>query len=88
MAVYLWRIFKWVRTELTLYTRLDKDSDPVDGRYSLMNFFSYRADFWLSTNTYAKPIALAPVVMHVQTGGLGGWQMGRWTREAGPPHTP
>eukprot|EP00667_Euglena_gracilis_P003442 EG_transcript_3453 len=58
MAVYLWRIFKWVRTELTLYTRLDKDSDPVDGRYSLMNFFSYRADFWLSTNTYAKPIAL------------------------------
>eukprot|EP00668_Euglena_longa_P015319 GGOE01019386.1.p1 GENE.GGOE01019386.1~~GGOE01019386.1.p1 ORF type:complete len:792 (+),score=259.72 GGOE01019386.1:35-2377(+) len=58
MAIYLWRIFKWVCSELRLYSRLDEGNDQVDGRYSLVNFFSYRADFWLSTNTYAKPIAL------------------------------
>lgn len=35
-------------------------ADVLDrSRYSLANFFSYRADFWLSTNTYAKPLALA-----------------------------
>jgi len=58
-GIYLWRIYRWVASEMALYARLEKQQNDADrSRYSLANFFSYRADFWLSTNTYAKPLAL------------------------------
>jgi hypothetical protein len=74
MLLYTWKVWQWVASELAMYHAMVGKADKIDrARYSLRAFCFYRADFWLSSTPYAKPLALGTFTLYVLA--LGGFML-------------
>ena len=59
LALAFWKTCSWLSKEVSKLQRLKKMVPAADlHHYNINQFFSYRADYYLSTQSYAKPLAL------------------------------